>query len=209
MTDIADEVKRITGASGTLSPAQIIDGLETVVLQEKTVTPTSEAQEIIPDTGYYGLSKVTVNGSVVSDDCPAAVTTEFGKIGVIDDYAAPTGKSYYNGELLPDIPADVLAQYPYCWIRKNNNTSYYDLIFSIGPFWRNSYREVHTSDDSYKPHYRIHFSNVDSTTEWPYYTDDQWLAAESGRPVLWSNYDILDGSPTSTDVYFKGTESVQ
>ena len=31
-------------------------------LQEKTVIPTNETQEVIPDEGIYGLSKVVVNG---------------------------------------------------------------------------------------------------------------------------------------------------
>lgn len=34
-------------------------------MQEKEVTPTKETQEIIPDTGYTGLSKVKVNGYTV------------------------------------------------------------------------------------------------------------------------------------------------
>ena len=35
------------------------------ITQEKEVTPTKETQEIIPDTGYTGLSKVKVNGYTV------------------------------------------------------------------------------------------------------------------------------------------------
>ena len=45
----------ITGLAGLI--AAIEAGGE---LQEKTVTPSTEQQEVTPDDGYYGLSKVVV-----------------------------------------------------------------------------------------------------------------------------------------------------
>lgn len=70
MTGLANEVKRITGAEGTLNPAEMQAGLETVVLQEKTVTPTTSEQTVTPDSGYYGLSKVTVGAAEAAEELP-------------------------------------------------------------------------------------------------------------------------------------------
>lgn len=71
LTAIADAIRSKVGATMTLTPAQMAGAINSVKLQEKTVTPTTEVQQVTPDAGYYGLSKVTVNaaeGTILPDN---------------------------------------------------------------------------------------------------------------------------------------------
>ena len=64
----------ILGVEGTMS------GQEDVNAQSRTVTPTSSAQTITPETGYNYLSQVTVNAIpyVESDNAAGGVTVTIG-----------------------------------------------------------------------------------------------------------------------------------
>lgn len=64
----------ILGVEGTMS------GTEGVKAQSKTVTPTTSAQTILPDTGYNYLSQVTVNAIpyVESDNSAGGTTVTIG-----------------------------------------------------------------------------------------------------------------------------------
>lgn len=68
LTSVADSIRAKAGTSGTMA---FPDGFKSAVegiekggtLQAKTVTPTTERQTVTADSGYYGLSSVTVEAA--------------------------------------------------------------------------------------------------------------------------------------------------
>lgn len=85
--------------AGTVSG---VSGGGNYTLQSKTVTPTKKQQAITPDSGYYGLSDVTV-GAIpeayqdVSSVTAAAGDVLTGKIIVAADGTVTTGTMANNG----------------------------------------------------------------------------------------------------------------
>ena len=79
-------------------------------LQSKTVTPTKQQQSITPDSGYYGLSDVTVNAipenyQDVSSVTAVAGDVLAGKIFVTSAGAVTTGEMPNNGAVNKTLTA--------------------------------------------------------------------------------------------------------
>ena len=112
-------------------------------------------------------------------------------------------KYYYNGVLLPEIPSDVLAEYPYCWARENSDGVTFDFLF--GKYvWYCTDNIIYIEVSKY-----LWYTCTADSTEMTYkttYTDNGQFGLGNG--VLWSNHNIPNGSSTSTDIYFYASEPV-
>lgn len=120
---------------------------------------------------------------------------------------------FYNGVKLPELPSDVLADYPYCWIRKNDNTEHYDLVFTKIPGYYDATAGgiVYGANEGTAEivHYRVPYASADSAENWDnYQTTNTWMALDANRTIMWSNHYIPNGSLTATEMYFNGSEAI-
>lgn len=97
--------------SGTVSG---VAGGGNYTLQSKTATPTKKQQNITPDSGYYGLSDVTI-GAIpeayqdVSSVTAAAGDVLTGKVIVLADGTVTTGTMANNGAVSKTLDATTIT----------------------------------------------------------------------------------------------------
>lgn len=104
-------------------------------------------------------------------------------------------KLCYNGVLLPEIPADILAEFPYCWI----NSTFDGLIVAAYPWYylsRKMYIPVSATNKKYK-------LSGDSWTLANTYTDTGGYTVNAIPG--WSSHDVPNGSATATSMYLYGS----
>lgn len=118
----------------------------------------------------------------------------------------------YNGILLPELPSDLsLEEYPYILIRKNANNSRYDLICTSSVCYYDG-SKLHIDDGNAKTYYVSYTTAITDTTEWTYNASSTGAGnfyLDANRVLKWAIYDVPNGSSTSADVYFYGSNPVE
>lgn len=175
---IADAIRSKTGKTSGLT----LDQMPTEIVGIKSGS-----------TVIGGKGDPIVCETVVNIACMTSVTT-------------PSGiEYYYNHEQLPEIPVDVVENYPYILIARTPTTA--RIYASKGKFY------YHINDNGTKRidgtkgsgGVRYTYSIVanawilDSTTSTYYGLD---LNGDSNWTVWWSNYDIPNGSLDAEEIYF-------
>lgn len=155
--------------------------------------------------------------SIVTDKIENNIVSicEFVPGGILEDTSLPATlagvKCYYNGVLLPGIPSEMLARYPYAWIRKNTTSGYFDLLLSDAPFYYEDTPRITEGNGVVgKPWYRVEIATAETATAWKNEPNVNYYGwgLDSERTILWSNHDIPNGSATATEIYFEGSEPV-
>lgn len=189
----------------TYEPEYRVSSDDLIAIADQVRRLTGNSGKLTTEQMVSELSAVEVGSG---EALPTAENVTFGTHEVVREGDVPTGKSYFNGVLLPDIPEDVLKDYPYCWIRKNESTGYYDLVVNTGVMYYNSSNMNPVGSSTY-PYYRIPISGYDAYDEWVWYKETTSnFGIDSSKPVFWSNFDIPNGSASSTTIYFESTEPI-
>lgn len=238
LSDIADAIREKNGTETEYLPSEMAAAVAAIpnsyaasdegkiVKNGALVAQTARATEIAAN-GTYDTTEnnsVTVNvsgggGAVVQ---PLNVTQNgtYNPPSGVDGYAPVTvnvqggGKqldpdhTYYNGYLLPTLPE--VQGYPYVWIRKNEQTGYFDALYGKSVWYSNPNDPINRNADNWLVKtnempdckwYRVTIQNA-SEQQWEAYTvpGSSSMGTNSGRDIFWTNEDILYDSPTATGV---------
>lgn len=114
-------------------------------------------------------------------------------------------KYYYNGVLLPEIPADIVSACPYLTILKAlDNGNIWCYGSTSKPYYnvQSSVERLELPSGRYGVKYNV---EGDSWGEVNTSTSSTWCNLSTTWTVVWSNFDIPNGSATATDIYFRAS----
>lgn len=184
-----------------------------VVINPKFVFPLNHSGETVWRNDYnVQYASWSIDEERVlhwsSHDLPSG-SPEAQEIGFHSSAPEPLGKFYYNGTRLPGLARNMLAAYPYVWIRRNETSGYYDLFYSTAAFYVVDADSMSGSGIT-KPWYRVPIDSADTAESWTYYQESTaHLTIDGTRTALWANHDILNSADAeSTDIYLAGSEPV-
>lgn len=152
---------------------------------------------------------ITYNGIQTDVETGKTATLQCAGKKMMGDLVIVTAESVsdkivYDGDVqLPPISAELLAEYPYAWIRKDT-THYHLLLNKKRWFYGGGF--IHPVVLTPSKWYRVKITSEQTASQWEKYYEGILYPQAMGE--VWSSHDILNGSPTASSIYFKGDNSV-
>lgn len=175
------------------------DGLDFTEIYSNDCPSSSEFLEFeFPNTLSSKFAKIGFTGAS-SNRMYLFEFELYGELSGAEEPDEPSSvtKHYYNGVLLPEIPSDVLAEYPYCWLNSDSTMLY---VGSCGWYFE---KYMYLASSSTHKIYKL----SQTGDEWVLYQSYTDTGGYYGPPA-WSSHDVPNNSITSTDIYFYGSEPI-
>lgn len=197
-TDIANAIREKNGTNNTYIPADMANAILAI---ESGGGGTSVASPFFGRA--VGVLPSVYKGNARSTGLDFTGLFETGAVGTVYEPVA-SGLWYYNGVLLPEIPAGVLAEYPYVFIGLIQSTGKYQILASTQPMY---FADVYIRRQNNNSEPFLYCVEGDET--WSSGTSGNYgWNVDSDRIIIWSNHDIPNGSATATDIYFYASDPV-
>lgn len=185
---LAQNIRKDVSIAGVVGTYEAL--APTISLQQKTVTPTATAQVITADSGYDGLSQVTVNGddSLKASNIRSGVDI-FGVTGTYEGNTLFTGTGTYEPEYSDSGPS-----YPMIKVGRNITSFPKTGLGSFSAF-------VQTVGNSIGYTYKEHvYYSANGAQKFPSKLVEQLLIQGSGYSAnTFSRLDVSDYDWTNTN----------